>query len=71
MLDDSLIKHLNINKIFEFYEKFSHEDLNIELKNDALKNKNYIHNQNFNLPNIITKQKIFIFLKKTKPLLCN
>ena len=69
LLDDSLIKHLNINKILEFYEKFSHEDLNIELKNDALKNKKlYSHNQNFNLPNIITKQEDIYFFEENQTL---
>jgi len=62
-LDKRLIKHLDIYKILEFYEKFSHEDLDIQLKKDAFKNKkSYSHNQNYNLPNIIiNKEDIYLF----------
>ncbi len=63
LLDKNLIKYLDIYKILELYEKFSHKDLNIQLKKDALLNKNlYHHDLNFNLPNIIiNKEDIYLF----------
>lgn len=63
LLDKKLIQYLDIYKILEFYEKFSHEDLIVAMRGNALKNKKiYEHNQNFNLPNIIIKKEdIYLF----------
>ena len=62
-LNNKYIQYLDIYKILELYEKFSHEDLIINFKKDSIKNKKlYYHNQNFNLPNIILdKEDVYLF----------
>jgi len=60
------IKYLNIKKILNFYEEFSHDNMIKDLKNNILENKkNYNFNLNFNLPNIIlNKKNIYFFEEK-------
>ena len=62
-LKEKDLQYLNIKKILDLYEQFSHEDIIKDLKKNILTNKEtYNFNQNFNLPNIIlNKDDIFIF----------
>ena len=57
------IQYLNIEKILDLYEQFSHEDIVKDLKKDIRKNKDiYNFNQNFNLPNVIlNKNDIYLY----------
>ena len=62
-LKEKDLQYLNIKKILDLYDQFSHEDIIKDLKKNILTNKEtYNFNQNFNLPNIIlNKDDIFIF----------
>ena len=62
-LNENDLQYLNIDKILELYEKFSHEDIINELKKNIHTNKKiYSFNKSFNLPNIILKKNdIYIF----------
>ena len=62
-LKEKDLQYLNIKKILDLYEQYSHEDIIKDLKKDILTNKEtYNFNQNFNLPNIIlSKDDIYMF----------
>ena len=62
-LKEKDLQYLNIKKILDLYEQYSHEDIIKDLKKDILTNKEtYNFNQNFNLPNIIlNKDDIYMF----------
>ena len=66
-LKEKDIQYLNIVKILDLYEQFSHEDIVKDLKKDIRKNKNiYNFNQNFNLPNVILKKNDIYLYEETK-----
>lgn len=48
------LSYLNIKVVLDLYEKFTHKDIKVDLKNNIKKNKkDFYYNKNFNLPNII------------------
>ncbi len=65
-LNQNNLQYLDFNEILILYNKFSHENIDVDLNRLCLKNKKeYDYNINFNLPNIITNSKnIYYFEEK-------
>lgn len=64
-LSQKNLQYLNIQKVLDLYEKFSHQNIIKNLRNDISENKKtYAFNLNFNLPNIILNKKDIYFFEE-------
>lgn len=66
-LNQKDLQYLDIQKILDLYDNFSHEDIVKELKKNILSNrKTYEFNQYFNLPNIILNKKDIYYYEENQ-----